>query len=112
MVNERAVLSPLASLSTNVDISMDLPKLHPKWERSDWHFTEDSPQLPVSIHRRHRQRHHVVESNDGSLSILHEPDFPISYELIRWDMTMEKIEKYERTAWEAGEHPLQGLFDI
>lgn len=112
MVNERAILSPLASLNTNLNISIDLPKLHPKWERPDWHFTKDSPQLPVFIHRRYRQRYHVVECSDGSLSILLKPDFPIFFELTGWDMTMEEIEKYERTAWEAGQDPLQDLVDI
>jgi hypothetical protein len=112
MVNERAVLSALASLSTNLDISIDLPKFHPKWERPDWHFTKDILQLPVFIHRRYRQRHHIVEDTDGSLSILHEPDFPISYELTGWDMTMEEIENYERASWEAGKNPFQDLRDL
>jgi len=45
IVNERAILSPLTPLTSisNLNISVNLPKLHPHLERPDRHFGEDSP---------------------------------------------------------------------
>ncbi|KAF2176893.1 hypothetical protein K469DRAFT_812277 [Zopfia rhizophila CBS 207.26] len=114
MVNERAVLSPLAPLSNNpnLDISIDLPKLHPKWENPDRHFTEDSPPLTLTIHRRYRQRYHGVESSDGSIDAKHDPDFPILYEVADlYYMTMEIVEEMERASWQRGEDPIKEFLD-
>jgi hypothetical protein len=107
-VNERAVLSPLAALSNipNLNITVDLPKLHPKWETSSRHFTEDSPPSILPIHRRYRQRYHGVESSRGSIRVEYRPDFPVLYEYAELDgMTMEGIEKTERGIWKRGEDP-------
>lgn len=114
MVNERAVLSPLAPLSNNLnlDISIDLPKLHPKWEKPDRHFTEDSPPLALTIHRRYRQRYHGIESSDASIRVEYDPDFPILHELaLMKDMTMEEVEEIERTSWKKGEDPYREFLD-
>jgi len=114
MVNERAVLSPLAPLSNNpnLDISIDLPKLHPKWENPDQHFTEDSPPLTLTIHRRYRQRYHGIESSDGSIRVEYDPDFPILHELaLMEDMTVEEVEEIERTSWKRGEDPYREFLD-
>jgi hypothetical protein len=106
VVNERAVLSPLVSLSSNpeLDVSINLPKLHPKWEAPERHFTEDSPQLPIAIHRRYRQRYHGVEDSNANLCVKFESDFPICYEvadLEEW--TIEEVEELERESWERGD---------
>ncbi|KAF2789376.1 hypothetical protein K505DRAFT_284515 [Melanomma pulvis-pyrius CBS 109.77] len=109
MVNERAVLSPLAPLSNNpnLDISIDLPKLHPKWEDLDRHYTEDSSPLPLTIHRRYRQRCHGIESSDGSFGTKHSPDFPILYEFTEmYNMTIQEVDDMERKSWERGEDPI------
>jgi hypothetical protein len=111
MVNERATLSPLVVLRTNPDlhVSVNLPKLHPKWESPDKHFTDDSPPSPIVIRRRYRQRCHAVSSEDGGLQEKHEPDFPVLYELGDWDenSTMEEVERHERETWKAGDDPRQ-----
>lgn len=112
LVNERAVVSPLASLSTDLDISIDLPKLHPKLENPDWHFMEDTPQVPLSIHRRYRQRRHIVNYRNGTLVLLHKPDFPITYEFTEWGLAIEEVEKMEREVWKTGEDPFQGIRDL
>ncbi|KAH7345840.1 hypothetical protein BKA66DRAFT_554916 [Pyrenochaeta sp. MPI-SDFR-AT-0127] len=112
MANERAVLSPLANLNANLEVSIELPKLHPKWEIPDRHFTEDSAQFPLTIRRIYRQRYHVTEHSDGSVSIDHKPDFPITYELTGWDVTIEELEASETRAWKRGEHPFQDLLDL
>ena len=114
MVNERAVLSPLAPLSNNpnLDISIDLPKLHPKWENLDRHFTEDSPPPTLTIHRRYRQRYHGIESSDGSIRVEYGPDFPTLHELaLMEDMTIEQVEEIERTSWKRGEDPYREFLD-
>jgi hypothetical protein len=118
MVNERAVLSPLAPLASpsnnpHLDVSINLPKLHPKWETPDRHFTKDSPPLPIAIHRRYRQRYHGVEQKDGSLRVQYESDFPVLHEFAEFvGMPMEDVEENERIKWEIGEDPLQELRDM
>jgi hypothetical protein len=115
VVNERAVLSPLASLSSNpdLDVSINLPKLHPKWEAPERHFTEDSPRLPIAIHRRYRQRYHGVEDSNGNLRVKYWSDFPVWHEVAEMmEMPVEEIEEGERSSWEAGNDPLQELLDL
>jgi hypothetical protein len=96
-VNERAVLSPLASLSTlpHLEVSINLPKLHPKWETLDKHFMEDSGQLPLPIHRRYRQRSHGVEDRNGNLKAVDKADFPILFEMAGYEYwTAEELRKH------------------
>jgi hypothetical protein len=115
VVNEHAVLSPLASLgnSPNLEYSIDLPKLHPKWESPHRHFTEDSPPSPLAIHRRYRQRYHGIEKSDGIICVEYSADFPALPELVYWDeenpLAMEEVEEAERRSWRAGVDPLQDL---
>jgi hypothetical protein len=106
-VNERAVLSPLGSLGIDIlKVAIDLPKLHPKWETPERHFTEDSAPLGVPIHRRYRQRYHAVEASNGVLEVKYESDFPMLYIFTElWDMTMEEVEEMERDEWKWGNPP-------
>lgn len=55
VVNERALFTSLGQLASTqtLDISITLPKIHPKFEREDRHFTSGSP---VSFHLRRRLR--------------------------------------------------------
>jgi hypothetical protein len=117
MVNERAVLNPLASLlhdHSRLSLEIRLPKLHPKYENSERHFLQNSSALALTIVREYRQREHAIMSNDGSFRLKHEPDFPVCYELAEMGstMTMEEIEQMERRSWIAGVHPLQDLLDL
>jgi hypothetical protein len=58
VVNERAIVSfltPLAILP-GLDITVDLPKLHPKLETPERHFTDNSPPPPFPTNQILRQR--------------------------------------------------------
>jgi hypothetical protein len=133
VVNERAVLSPLAPLSNyaHLDVSINLPHLHPKWETPDKHFTRDSEQLPLTIHRRCRQRQHGVKERDGSLKSKHGSDFPIlfgmaeffyyeaedfkkdtgeppePYDAHKIELIQGELEEWEREEWKEGRDPAE-----
>jgi hypothetical protein len=72
VVNERAVLSQLAPLASipHLDLSFDLPKLHPQLEDSERHFVGEENTTnssfeslsPLKIRRRLRQRYHGEET--------------------------------------------------
>jgi hypothetical protein len=115
MVNERAVLSPLASLSNNPDlsVSINLPKLHPKWETADRHFTKDSAPLPLPIQRRYRQKYRGVQQANGSFRVQEVFDFPVlDFFTVLLEITMEEVEEMERDMWERGQDPMQELRDM
>jgi hypothetical protein len=106
MVNEQAILSPWESLAsdTSLDFSINLPKLHPKWETPERHFIEDKTLLGTVICRRFRQRYYRIEGGIAPFLVQHKPDFPILYffeEL--WEMSMEDVEEMERHEWECGD---------
>ncbi|KAH7076787.1 hypothetical protein BKA63DRAFT_290200 [Paraphoma chrysanthemicola] len=111
MVNERALLSPLAPLANlpSLQSSVSLPKLHPKWEAADRHYTNASAPPPFAVHRRDRQRFHGIKSNDGTIGVKYKPDFPVLYEFTEMDMTMEEVERLERRIWEAGDDPIDDI---
>ncbi|KAH7086984.1 hypothetical protein FB567DRAFT_56509 [Paraphoma chrysanthemicola] len=111
MVNERALLSPLAPLANlpSLQSSVSLPKLHPKWEAAGRHYTNASAPQPFAVHRRVRQRYHGIKSNDGTLGVEYKPDFPVLYEFAETDMTMEEVERLERRIWEAGDDPIDDI---
>jgi hypothetical protein len=91
-VNERAFLSPLAPLSNcpDLDVSINLPNLHPKWETPERHFTEDSDPFPLVIHRRCRQRQHSVKGREGGLELEDGVDFPLSYGMAAAEYELEE----------------------
>ncbi|ORY14785.1 hypothetical protein BCR34DRAFT_212293 [Clohesyomyces aquaticus] len=107
VVNERALLSPLEGFvrggglekhALDIDISVDLPKLHPKWWSDDRHFADmgvgagakleadivvnTGPSPPstgrhtVSMTRRYRQWWHGVLLDDGTAAFTEQYDFP------------------------------------
>ncbi|KAF2271291.1 uncharacterized protein EI97DRAFT_505084 [Westerdykella ornata] len=112
MVNERAVITslfqPLCEQGSNLKIDMDLPKLHPKWETSDRHFTPDSAPPPFPIHRRYRQRIYGMHDQ----TVKHAPDFPyVAHEAFVIQQhefpsedpgEMEMYEAWEREVWKRG----------
>ncbi|KAF2108846.1 hypothetical protein BDV96DRAFT_636546 [Lophiotrema nucula] len=103
VVNERAILAPLTQFSstTNINISLSLPKLHPRFERDDYHFIS-TDQTPFNLHRRVRQRFHVLEDLRGDLQVLFKPDFPEFYTLVKDVMPSEEAEELERDGWRRG----------
>ncbi|KAH8722874.1 hypothetical protein GQ44DRAFT_774655 [Phaeosphaeriaceae sp. PMI808] len=112
IVNERAILNPLVSLNRNgFDVSINLPKLHPRWETPNRHFTDDSAPFLLPIHRRYRQRYHSILLSDGSLYQQHSPDFPETYEAIEdfevWGFaTKLEAEELEKRNWKLGHDPV------
>jgi len=108
MVNERALLSHLMPLSTlpNLVITLDCPKLHPKFETPDRHFTTTGSPPPFPIHRRLRQRYHCVETDDR-VGVIENPDFPILLPYVHdyvWPgKTKQEMEEVERDMWKNGE---------
>ncbi|KAF1841197.1 uncharacterized protein K460DRAFT_410587 [Cucurbitaria berberidis CBS 394.84] len=105
LVNERATLQPLItqlSGSPNLKISIYLPRLHPKYEREDWHYTSETP-TPFHLHRKLRQRWHGVEKGQGRFQVIHKVDFPFLIDIIGFDeMSMVEVEEEERKGWRKG----------
>lgn len=109
IINERAVLASFTThpSSHNIEFLITLPKLHPKWETPERHFTEDSLHGTLSIRRVHRLRHFIVEIEGGGVELAYKPDFPTLYNMvgrIEECLTMEKFEECEREFWNDGGH--------
>jgi hypothetical protein len=104
VVNERVLVSPLARLIQDKDIEMtlSLPKLHPKFAQDSRHYTGDSV-TPFRLHRRLRQNWHGTMSADGILKRNYRVDFPFFQEIADFeDRTMGDVERSERSGWMAG----------
>jgi len=103
VVNERAFLSPLDNLVSHpgLDISVNLPKLHPLYETPDRHFTHKSAQPSYNITRRLRQCYHAVQGADGNFHKEEKQDFPILWDDDS-DEELEEVEQKEREMWENG----------
>jgi hypothetical protein len=112
VVNERAILSPLEPLASipYLDLSFDLPKLHPQLEDSDRHFIEEDTtnsslisSSPFKIRRRLRQRYHAEKNDMGKYWATYAPDFPFCLSYPNFEFTsLEEMESWERRAWQAG----------
>jgi hypothetical protein len=93
-INERAVLAPIlgfVSALQEVNVSITLPKLHPKCEDPERHFTTCPP--GVHLHRALRQRWYGHA--DGEVE--HSPDFPFLIDTKPyWGMPMGEVEETER----------------
>jgi hypothetical protein len=89
LVNERAILHPLEPLleHSNLDMSICLPKLHPRWENPYRHFIQDNPIF--TIHRRRRHIYHSSEDDQGIFSVIEQSDFPILGDF--WDVIVDFI---------------------
>lgn len=110
VVNERAVLGhfePLAR-TPHVDVSLDLPKLHPRAEDPLRHLLEDEgaagcrlgPSSPrLRVRRRLRQRYHIYKDPQGRyVGPAYASDFPVSLGTHLFQaLSLEEREKLERT---------------
>lgn len=101
----------------HMDITFNLPKLHPRIARPDTHFVQESAPPPFIIERRIRQRNFCEEGPGGNLSVIYNPDFPIMCDLPDFldldingepnmngepRMTLLEVEEFERKLWEEG----------
>ncbi|CAO2647110.1 Nn.00g080320.m01.CDS01 [Neocucurbitaria sp. VM-36] len=66
-VNERTFLAPLQQLivsMSGLNVSVSLPKLHPRWESSNRHFIPGCAPPAFAIDRRLRQWVHAIQTRD------------------------------------------------
>jgi len=115
MVNERVViaslLQPLCEQGSSLKIDIDLPKLHPKWETPDRHFTPDSAPPPFPIHRQYRQRIYGIDDQ----TVKYAADFPsVAHDVFAIQQhefpsadpgELEMYEEIERDIWNRGGDP-------
>lgn len=114
----------------HMDITFNLPKLHPRFAKPDTHFQE-SPPPPFTIERRIRQRFHCEERAGGDLDATYKADFPVLHELPDYikenanvfqedgmtsqeevEMTLEDVEQFETMLWNEGTDPYSIIVDI
>lgn len=86
-VNERALVDALG-LSNNIppyDITLNLPKLHPRYEDPDRHFIENSVAPSLKIRRRLREEYEFKDDLEQTKAahLAYERDFPILPRLLR-----------------------------
>ncbi|KAH8205532.1 hypothetical protein TruAng_000238 [Truncatella angustata] len=81
VVDERAILAPLAKAAENGDfaLTIDLPMLEPHFQNPLRHYTADSPALHFSIIRRYRETLFVGVDNSGERSVVEKWQFPVLY---------------------------------
>lgn len=100
----------------HMDITFNLPKLHPGIARPDTHFVQESPPLPFTIERRIRQRYHCEESASGNLSVKYKADFPLMHELPgvleEPGVTLREFEEFEKMLWDEGTDVYQFMVDM
>lgn len=104
LVNERATLLHLSPLSDIPDLAVKvtIPKLHPRFESVDRHFTEDSSPPWFELHRKLRQSYHGRNS-PSDLSVTYKADFPILLGVANFAKTpLDVIERKERWLWRNG----------
>ncbi|KAF2188487.1 hypothetical protein K469DRAFT_565729, partial [Zopfia rhizophila CBS 207.26] len=104
VVNERATLSHLSLLSEVPDlaVTVTLPKLHPRFESTERHFTADSSPPWFELHRKLRQRYHG-ETRRGCLRVTYKADFPVLLGVPELaEKLFDKLERVERDLWRNG----------
>ena len=109
LVNERAFLSLLSALKSTLPhliITVNLPKLHPKYESPERHYTPYTPPpRGFSISRYARETSRAVTNRHGELAVDYIPDFPIlsCHEFDSDSEAEERTEAFERMLWERGD---------
>jgi hypothetical protein len=109
VINERAIVSfltPLAILP-GLDTTLDLPKLHPKLETPERHFTDNSPPSPFPTNRILRHRSFGEDNGRDELDVMHRAEFPFLWEYVGTsfgvdDITVAELEVHERSLWKRG----------
>ncbi|KAF1995305.1 hypothetical protein P154DRAFT_445728 [Amniculicola lignicola CBS 123094] len=112
LVNERKTLEPITRLANSKDlvILVTLPKLHPKYEKEDRHFTDSLSGDPFPIRRMQRQQYHGIpnrldESGQERYKVEEILDFPILTEFLEffYEYSIERCEAEERKMWARGD---------
>lgn len=122
-VNERVLLIPMERISQVADlaVSVNLPKLHPRWERHERHYCTGIPANapPFEITRRLRQRFFCVGPDHVSSEkrVVEHRDFPAFYPEDVWQskgklVSQETIEEFERFCWQDGDDPQDVMAEV
>jgi hypothetical protein len=90
------LLTQLHSQHSSLEVSVTLPKLHPKYEQEDRHYVNGELPGNARLQRALRQTHHA----QGDAYVIEEPDFPL---MIDFWWTVEEAEEMERKMWIKGE---------
>jgi hypothetical protein len=111
VVHERALLSCLTPLYTDeeLNITISLPKLHPKYENEERHFTKGT-HIPFHIIRRLRQSTHTYTYETGGIGITERSDFP--FLLVLEELEAEMAGKREEWGFSAPEYPSKSMAEI
>ncbi|KAI4645666.1 hypothetical protein J4E93_005243 [Alternaria ventricosa] len=113
VVNERSTLSSLLtqlSNHPNLDVTVTLPMVHPKFEQDERHYIDEeiSPKIispNVRIHRVLRQKRYAVDDANGDVKIVKKYDFPFMYDEylgLGLGMSLAEMAKRERGEWKQG----------
>ena len=106
VVNERSTLDPLLiqlSSHPNLDVTVMLPMLHPKFEQSERHYTEDSISGNIRVSRVLRSKKHAVIGAQGCIEIVACNDFPLFSETYQArGMGLSALVGREREQWKQG----------
>jgi hypothetical protein len=104
VVSERALLDPLLtqlhSQHSSLEISVTLPKLHPKYEQEYRHYVDGELPGNARLQRVLRQTCHTRVDAKGDAYVIEEPDFLFMFDFF-W--TVEEVEEMERKMWINGE---------
>jgi hypothetical protein len=108
VVNEKALLEPLlANLSDtqpSLQVTVTLPKLHPKFEQEDRHYIDGQLPGTARLHRVLRQMYWKNPGTRGRGFVEYKPDFPFLLEFIDlFEYSLEELEYMERGHWKAGD---------
>ncbi|KAH6639129.1 hypothetical protein C7974DRAFT_305165 [Boeremia exigua] len=107
LVGEQKIFSPLQDLfhKKNLEMSVSLPNLHPRYENTGRHFTNRAT-APFVLYRRYRQTYHQVKSSNDPPQITLRLDFPFLFCFNELDPTLlgtiAEVEELERTWWADG----------
>jgi hypothetical protein len=115
MVNECKLLSDILTwlATTDINVSIILPNLHPLYEREDRHLMEKQLGRSIQLHRTLRQRYHVHEVGPGVGEIFFKPDFPLYYDLQDAEEgSLGEFEAIERRQWKEGVDVELGYRDL
>lgn len=109
-VNERALLSPFATLLCyeSIEFIISMPDLHPDYEDADRHFTAAAT-TPFILVRRPRKWHDQGHACNDTSTMSREKDCSVifemwcySAELFQYDLSRSQLEENECDHWKYG----------
>ena len=106
VVNERSTLDLLLtqlSARPNLDVTITLPMLHPKYEENERHYIDETISQNINVHRALRSKKHAVTDAEGRIEIVEWNDFPTMYNSYgAHSLDLATIVERERKGWKEG----------